>query len=159
TGSSYANSCVRAMAVGTSEPEGASTPDRARRWRFPRGLRFTLALSLIPLLVLPLIGLRFVEVMTELARNERLENLSLAARNPSASLHERPELFASPDATKRADAVRLLAVGLLAEVRVDQRDREWAGMPTRLLTEPGAGSARMPTLRVRLSAARAQESP
>lgn len=147
------------MAVGTSEPEGASTQDRARRWRFPLGLRFTLALSLIPLLVLPLIGLRFVEVMTELARNERLENLSLAARNLSASLHERPELFASPDATKRADAVRLLAVGLLAEVRVDQRDREWAGMPTRLLTEPGAGSARMPTLRVRLSAARAQESP
>mgnify|MGYP005752551165 FL=1 len=136
-------------------PEAA----RPRRWRLPLGLRFTLVLSLIPLLVLPLIGLRFVEVMTELARNERLENLALAARNLSASLHERPELFSSPEAARRADAVRLLAVGLLAEVNVDQRDREWAGMPSRLLTEPDAGDGRSPTLRVRLSAARAQEHP
>ena len=134
-------------------PEAA----RSRRWRLPLGLRFTLVLSLVPLLVLPLIGLRFVEVMTELARNERLENLGLAARNLSASLHERPELFSSPEAARRADAVRLLAVGLLADVNVDQRDREWAGMPSRLLTEPDAGDGRSPTLRVRLSAARAQE--
>jgi len=132
---------------------------RPRRWRLPLGLRFTLVLSLIPLLVLPLIGLRFVEVMTELARNERLENLALAARNLAASLHERPELFESLEAVRRTDAVRLLAVGFLADVRIDQRDREWAGMPSRLLTEPGAGSGRAPTLRVRLSAARAQERP
>ena len=42
---------------------------RKGHWRLPLGLRFTLVLSLVPLLVMPLIGLRFVEVMTELARN------------------------------------------------------------------------------------------
>ena len=34
-------------------------PSRQGRWRLPVGLRFTLVLSLIPLIVLPLIGLAF----------------------------------------------------------------------------------------------------
>src|SRR5690606_6107758 len=58
-----------------------------RRWRLPLGLRFALALAMLPLLALPLVGLRFAEVMTELARNERLENQAQAARNLAASLH------------------------------------------------------------------------
>jgi signal transduction histidine kinase len=139
--------------TGTASSRGTS------RWRVPLGLRLTLALSLIPLLVLPLIGLRMVEVMTELARNERLENLGLAARNLAASLHERPELFVAPNTgIRRQDKVRLLAVGLLADVAVDQRDVEWAGMPGRALTDR-AHSDGSTGIRARLSAARAQESP
>jgi two-component system, OmpR family, sensor histidine kinase ChvG len=129
------------------------------RWRPPLGLRFTLALSLVPLLVLPLIGLRFVEVMTELARDERLENLGLAARNLAASLHERPELFLAPDIAGQPDRVRLLAVGLLADVRLDQRDREWVGVPSRQLGDADAIGPTAPTVRARVSAARAQERP
>ncbi|MFT4099480.1 MAG: ATP-binding protein [Burkholderiaceae bacterium] len=61
------------------------------RWRL--GLRWTLLLALLPLLTLPWIGLRFVERMAELARDERLENQATSARALAASLHERRELF------------------------------------------------------------------
>lgn len=132
---------------------------RKGHWRLPLGLRFTLVLSLVPLLVMPLIGLRFVEVMTELARNERLENLGLAARNLAASLHERPELFAAAAAGRRPDSVRLLPVGLLPDVRVDQRDVEWTGAPWRTLTDAARPEGSPPAIRARLSAARALERP
>jgi signal transduction histidine kinase len=145
--------------VSRNADAGTATAPGNGRWRVPLGLRLTLALSLIPLLVLPLIGLRMVEVMTELARNERLENLGLAARNLAASLHERPDLFVAPNTgARRQDKVRLLAVGLLADVAVDQRDSEWAGMPGRALTDQSHAEGST-GIRARLSAARAQESP
>lgn len=131
---------------------------RRRRWRLPFGLRFTLVLSMVPLLVLPLIGLRFVEVMTQLARNERLENLTLAARNLSATLHERPELFQAPKGARRPDSVRLLPVGLLAKVKLDQLSGDWLGVPARALVDIKA-PASPSSIRARLSAARTQEHP
>ncbi len=124
------------------------------------GLRLTLALALLPLLVLPLIGLRFVEVMTELARNERLENQAQAARNLAASLHERRELFETrrSAANVRAQA-EPLPVELLADVIVDQSAAEWLDVPGRALPmRTPDGSAAAP-LRVRLAAARSQERP
>lgn len=142
--------------------EGAIGAQRrgARRWRLPLGLRFTLALALLPLLVLPLVGLRFAEVMTELARNERLENQAQAARNLAASLHERRELFeagAAP-ADRRAGA-EPLPVELLADVVVDHDASEWLQVPGRALPMRGADGAIASLLRVRLAAARSQERP
>lgn len=61
------------------------------RWRL--GLRSTLLVSLLPLLTLPWIGLRFVDRMAELARDERMENQASAARALAAALHERRDLF------------------------------------------------------------------
>jgi len=131
-----------------------------RRWRLPLGLRFALALAMLPLLALPLVGLRFAEVMTELARNERLENQAQAARNLAASLHERRELFesgASP-ADRRAGA-EPLPVELLADVVVDHDASEWLQVPGRALPIRGADGSVASVLRVRLAAARSQERP
>lgn len=92
-------------------------------------------LSLVPLLVLPLIGVRFVEVMVELARNERLENLDMAARILSLPFHERPELFVSPETARGPEAVRALAVGRLPAVKVDQDASEWRAVPGQVLVD------------------------
>ncbi|MCO5106661.1 MAG: ATP-binding protein [Burkholderiaceae bacterium] len=135
-------------------------PRNARRWRLPLGLRFTLALAMLPLLALPLVGLRFAEVMTELARNERLENQAQAARNLAASLHERRELFdpgaATPD--RRAGA-EPLPVELLADVVVDHDASEWLEVPGRALPMRAPDGTIASVLRVRLAAARSQERP
>lgn len=131
-----------------------------RRWRLPLGLRFTLALAMLPMLALPVIGLRFAEVMTELARNERLENQAQAARNLAATLHERRELFeaASPGLDRRA-GVEPLPVELLADVIVDQRAGEWLEVPGRALPMRAPDGTVASVLRVRLAAARSHEQP
>ncbi|HEY0878703.1 MAG TPA: ATP-binding protein [Zeimonas sp.] len=138
---------------------------RRRRWRLPLGLRFSLALAMVPLLALPPIGLRFVEVMAEFARNERLENQGQAARNLAASLHERSPLFDVEQATLRRRAgAELLPVELLADVVVDHDAREWLETPGRALSlrpvdAGGAANASAGATHVRLAAARAQEQP
>lgn len=136
-----------------------------RRWRLPIGLRFSLALAMVPLLALPPIGLRFVEVMAEFARNERLENQGQAARNLAASLHEHRALFDVEQATLRRRAgAELLPVELLADVVVDDDAREWIETPGRALSlrpvdAAVAPSASVGSMNVRLAAARAQERP
>ncbi|MGE0803927.1 MAG: ATP-binding protein [Burkholderiaceae bacterium] len=145
--------------VSSSAPERRAARTR-RRWRPPVGLRLTLALALLPLLVLPLIGLRFVEVMTELARNERLENQAQAARNLAASLHERRELFETRLQSNGTRApAEPLPVELLADVVVDQSPAEWLDVPGRALPMRAPDGAAGAPLRVRLAAARSQERP
>lgn len=130
-----------------------------RRWRLPLGLRFSLALAMVPLLALPPIGLRFVEVMAEFARNERLENQAQAARNLAASLHEHRALFDVEQATMRRRAgAELLPVELLADVVVDHEAREWLEAPGRALSMRATDAGVSP-MHVRLAAARAQERP
>ncbi len=137
----------------------------ARRWRLPIGLRFSLALAMVPLLALPPIGLRFVEVMAEFARNERIENQGQAARNLAASLHEHRALFDVEQATLRRRAgAELLPVELLADVVVDNDAREWIEAPGRALPMRPVDAAVVPnasvgSMNVRLAAARAQERP
>ena len=82
-------------ATATSSVADGPPRRRLRGWRPRFGLRLMLLVALLPLLGLPWIGLRFVDEMAELARDERLENLVVAARNLATSLHERPELFAA----------------------------------------------------------------
>ncbi len=138
-----------------------SPPRSTRRWRLPLlGLRFTLALAMVPMLALPWIGLRFAEVMTELARNERLENQAQAARNLAATLHERRELFeaATPAADRRAGA-EPLPVELLAHVVLDHHADEWLEVPGRALPMRAPDGTVAALLRVRLAAARSQEQP
>ncbi len=148
------------MNAGPASPTraGSAGPLR-RRWRLPLGLRISLALAMLPLLALPPIGLRFVEVMTELARNERLENQALAARNLAASLHEHRALFEIEQATlgRRAGA-EPLPVELLADVIVDHDAREWLDAPGRALTMRAPEGA-VGSMRVRFAAARSQERP
>jgi len=132
----------------------------ARRWRLPLGLRFTLALAMVPLLVLPLVGLRFTEVMTELARNERLENQAQAARNLAASLHERRDLFElGAAAGDRRAGAEPLPVELLADVVVDHDAGEWLEVPGRALPMRAPEGTIASVMRVRLAAARSQERP
>ena len=48
---------------------------------------------MLPLLILPWSGLRFVERMAELARDAQWETQQTAVRSLAAALHERPDLF------------------------------------------------------------------
>ncbi|HRO59456.1 MAG TPA: hypothetical protein PK177_09875, partial [Burkholderiaceae bacterium] len=129
------------------------------RWRLPIGLRFTLVLSLVPLLVLPLIGLRFVELMTELARNERLETLDISARNLAVPLHERPELFLPPDATPRPDSIRSVPVASLDVIDVDQRADEWLAVGAQPLIDVSSRRGGARSVSATLRVARSQSAP
>ena len=136
-----------------------------RRWRIPLGLRFSLALAMVPLVALPPIGLRFVEVMAEFARNERLENQAQAARNLAATLQGRQALFDVQQATSGLHGgAEWLPVELLADVVADQDPREWIDTPGRAIPMQADSSPRdadraAPAMHVRLAAARAQERP
>lgn len=148
--------------MSTGVPPGSRAAGGAaqrRRWRPPLGLRISLALAMLPLLALPPIGLRFVEVMTEFARNERLENQGQAARNLAATLHEQRALFEMAQATLgRRSGAEPLPVELLAEVVVDQEPREWLDTPGRALPMLGPDGT-VGSMRVRFAAARSQERP
>ena len=123
------------------------------RWRL--GLRWTLLVSLLPLLTLPWIGLRFVERMAELARDERMENQASAARALAAALHERRDLFeAAPGVEPTPPGAQPLQLEALAAISVDGRSDEWVGVPRRTLPVTLAAGAPPDTLRVRMSAAR-----
>ncbi len=136
-----------------------------RRWRIPLGLRFSLALAMVPLVALPPIGLRFVEVMAEFARNERLENQAQAARNLAATLQGRQALFDVAQATSGLHGgAEWLPVELLADVVADQDPREWIDTPGRAIpmqadSPPRDADRTAPAMHVRLAAARAQERP
>ncbi|MGE0313968.1 MAG: ATP-binding protein [Lautropia sp.] len=118
------------------------------------GLRLTLLASLLPLLALPWIGLRFVESFAVLARDAQLENLQAAARGLAASLHERSELFGGvdgdlvlPRGVEAVEVSTLAAAGdARAEVGVAAHPRPLA---VRLL-----GQAPASTLAVRIALAR-----
>lgn len=148
---------MKRSAGGATRADAGAAP--RRRWRPPLGLRLSLALTMLPLIALPPIGLRFVEVMTELARNERLENQAQAARNLAASLHEHRALFEIDQATLgRRGGAEPLPVELLADVVVDQDPREWLDAPGRALPMHSPDGS-VSTMRVRFAAARAQEKP
>ena len=123
------------------------------RWRL--GLRWTLLLALLPLITLPWIGLRFVERMAELARNERLENQTTAARALAASLHERRELFElGPGAPRLPAGAQALAVERVAA----GEPVLWAHLPWRELpVRMSMGSQNQ--FRVRIAAARHDDDP
>ncbi len=132
----------------------------ANRPRLRWGLRWTLLVALLPLATLPWIGLRFVERMTELARDERLDGLAATARTLAAALHERRDLFlAGDDAAPLPPGVEAVPVDVLADATVDGRPDEWFQVPRRRLKTRTEGDASPRTLGVRLSIARAQERP
>lgn len=119
-----------------------------------------LSIALLPLLGLPWVGLRFVEQMAELAREERLENLVVAGRNLAASLHERPELFAGvAGATAGPPGSVPVALDLLGPITVDGDPREWVEVARRALSVETFGDAPSDTLVPRIALARSQEHP
>lgn len=111
------------------------------------GLRLTLLATLLPLLALPWIGLRFVESFAVLARDSQLENLQTAARGLAASLHERAELFGEP----REGAVLPRGVEAIEVATL-------AAAPGRALAVKLLGQAPASTLAVRIGLARAVDS-
>src|SRR5690606_24865478 len=144
----------------TATSSVADTPARRRLhgWRPRFGLRLMLLVALLPLLGLPFIGLRFVEQMAELARDERLENLVVAARNLATSLHERPELFAAAAGAHPPDS-EPITLDLLGPVRVDGDAVEWVEVARRALPVVVQGDAPRDTLAPRIAVARSQEHP
>jgi len=140
----------------------AEAPVRRRLdgWRPRFGLRLMLLVALLPLLGLPWIGLRFVEQMAELARNERLENLVVAARNLATSLHERPELFAAASGSVAgAPDTEPITLDLLGPAQVDGNAGEWVEVARRALPVTVLGDAPPETLAPRIAVARSQEHP
>lgn len=130
------------------------------RWRPRIGLRLMLLIALLPLLGLPWIGLHFVEQMALLARNERLENLVVAARNLATSLHERPELFpAASDATVHPPDSEPIALDTVGRVRVDGNAAEWVEVARRALPVRILRDAPRDTLAPRIAVARSPEQP
>lgn len=133
---------------------------RLRGWRPRFGLRLMLLVALLPLLGLPWIGLRFVDEMAELARDERLENLVVAARNLATSLHERPELFATPGGSNgHPPDSEPITLDLLGPARVDADAGEWVEVARRALPVTIHGDAPRETLAPRIGVARSQEHP
>ncbi len=135
----------------------------ARLWRLMGrfGLRTSLLLVLLPLLALPWLGLRFVERMAEVARDERIENQASAARALASALHERAELFRDvPQKTPPLPAdVQPVPVSVLAEVVVDGKVDEWADVSRINIPVTVSAGAPADTLKIRMSLARSQEAP
>ncbi len=147
-------------ATATSSVADGPPRRRLRGWRPRFGLRLMLLVALLPLLGLPWIGLRFVDEMAELARDERLENLVVAARNLATSLHERPELFAATSGSNvHPPDSEPITLDLLGPARVDGDAGEWVEVARRALPVTVRGDAPRETLAPRIAVARSQEHP
>lgn len=144
--------------VSSNKPERVTPPRRrdprtSKRWRV--GLRATLLLTLLPLVTLPWIGMRFVERMAELTRDERLENQAATARSLAAALYDRPELFSGEDPARQLpEGAQLLPVESVPILGTGAGAREWQGLPSRPLPVQISDSAPLDTLKVRITAAR-----
>jgi two-component system sensor histidine kinase ChvG len=139
---------------------GPELPEGRKRWRLRIGLRWTLLIALLPLLTLPWVGLRFVERMSDLMRNDRLENLGMTASSLAATLHERRTLFGSaPTIDTLPAGAQALPTALLAQVHADARDDDWSDVPRQTLTVSPRGDALPSTLGLRIAVARSQEDP
>lgn len=128
--------------------------------RLRPGLRFGLLVAMLPVLLLPVLGLWFVGQMAELTRTERRQTLDDAARNFAAALHERSDLLgAGANGQPLPENTNALTVGVVFRATIDGRDDEWLGMSAaRVATEalPGVPPS---TLEISVLAARSQEQP
>ena len=122
------------------------------------GLRSALLLAMLPVLLLPLIGLWFVGQMAEITRTERRQSLDDAARSFAATLHERTDLLGQNAAQLQLPAnAQPLPVGLIFRATVDGLAQEWLGAEGREIETtvlPGVPSS---TLQVQVTVARSQE--
>lgn len=121
------------------------------------GLRPALLLALIPVLLLPWLGLRFVVQLVDLTRDERRETLAGAAQNYAAALHERADLFASRSETALPGGARPMVASRLARVVVDGRLSEWADLPRQAIPVNALGNAPANTLSANIVVARADD--
>ncbi|MFK7962399.1 MAG: ATP-binding protein [Burkholderiaceae bacterium] len=128
--------------------------------RIKPGLRFGLLVAMLPVLLLPVLGLWFVGQMAELTRTERRQTQDDAARNFAAALHERSDLLgADAGAGALPDNTDALPVGVVFRATIDGRDDEWLGMTgVPVPTEPLPGVPAS-TLDMSVMAARSQEQP
>ena len=146
----------RGLVTNRRSPHGGQRLWR-RLSRF--GVRTSLLVVLLPLLTLPWLGLRFVEQMAELARDERLLNQAAAARSFSAALHERAELFRDLPQSPPPAGAQPAPVALLASASADGKTDEWVDVSRLILPVTLSPGAPADTLRVRMALARSQELP
>ena len=99
--------------------------------RLKPGLRFGLLVAMLPVLLLPLVGLWFVGQMAELTRTERRQSLDDAARNFAAALHDRSDLL-DPNASAQRLPANTVALpeALIFRATIDGRDDEWIAVPS-----------------------------
>ena len=126
--------------------------------RLKPGLRFGLLVAMLPVLLLPLVGLWFVGQMAELTRTERRQSLDDAARNFAAALHDRSDLL-DPNASAQRLPANTVALpeALIFRATIDGRDDEWIAVPSREVpvdVQPGVPDN---TLQMTVSVARSQE--
>ncbi len=96
---------------------------------------------MLPLLVLPWSGLRFVERMAELARDAQWETQQTAVRSLAAALHERPDLFAAGATAGRVPAG-------VTVVTADPLTARWRGATRHPVPVTILGSAPVGTLKL-----------
>lgn len=113
---------------------------------------------MLPVLLLPVIGLWFVGQMAEITRLERSQSIDNAARSFAATLHERTDLLGrgASDFQLPANA-QSLPVGLIARATVDGLDQEWLGAEGREIETSVLPGVPLSTLRVTVTVARSQE--
>ncbi len=131
---------------------------RAGRLPLVPGLRMALVLAMLPVLLLPVLGLWFVGEMAQITRNERRETLNAAARNYAAALSERGDLLGDGAAGRVLPPdTAPLALEVLARAEVDGRADEWIGAARYGLSTRAASDAPVSTLSVQVAVARSQE--
>lgn len=126
--------------------------------RVKPGLRSGLLLAMLPVLLLPLVGLWFVGQMAELTRSERRQTLDDATRNFAAALHERTDLLGDT-ATKAAlpGNIEALPVALISRAVIDGLDDEWDGVQGREVPSRPLPGVPGTTLQISIAVARSQE--
>lgn len=128
--------------------------------RLKPGLRFGLLVAMLPVLLLPVLGLWFVGQMAELTRTERRQTLDDAARNFAAALHERSDLLgAGANGQPLPENTDALTVGVVFRATIDGRDDEWLGMRAAHVATEALPGVPPSTLEISVLAARSQEQP
>ena len=124
------------------------------------GLRTVLLLALLPVLLLPWVGLRFVGQMAELTQAERRESLEAATRGFAATLHERADLFGpSREDAPLANGAVPLPLEVLTQAQPDGKADEWAGTNRQAVPVVRFEDTPEGTLRVRMAVGRMPAEP
>ncbi len=130
----------------------------SRVLRIRPGLRWGLLLGMLPVLLLPVIGLWFVGQMAEITRTERRQSIDDAARTFAATLHERTDLLGSGAGESKLPAnARPLPVALIFRATIDGLADEWVGVQGREIETAALPGVPLSTLQITVTVARSQE--
>jgi signal transduction histidine kinase len=135
-----------------------AAPTRTKPLALKLGLRPALLLALLPVLLLPWVGLRFVGQMADITREERREALVGAARGYAAALHERADLFVPRNETALPGGASALTATSAKKITVDGKVGDWPDAKPVKPTVLAQGEAPADTLQVEAFAVRLESS-